>query len=85
MRPVTASKVVLKVRSDDFWDIDNVEIAKSKREKIQIFDGVFRVSLQLKFLQVMEFYSKGGLVTTAVRDCARGEREFLKGRVGSEY
>ena len=43
--PVTASKVVLKVRSDDFWDIDNVEIAKSKREKIQISDGVFRVFL----------------------------------------
>ena len=48
-------------------------------------DDILKDSNQIEFLQVMEWCSKGGPVTTVNRDRTPSKPDFLKGRVGSKY
>ena len=48
-------------------------------------DDILKDSNQIEFLQVTEWYSKGGPVTVVNRDRTPSKPDFLKGRVGSKY
>lgn len=93
LRPATTLEVVPKVGPDDLRNVHILAATERKRQNVQVFgmvqsvkvEDMSQIPTQVKFLQVVKLYSRGGPAVIAIRDCTPEKYASLKGRIGGKY